>query len=423
LGYVWPEPDASAAGHRALKLIELLERAGHETIFASGRGPSEGDRALGTSGARVVPILGNDSSFDRWISETEPDAVLFDRFLTEEKYGARVREACPGAARILDTVDLHFLRRARERAVSRGIDPGEIHAASPGLFEPLEECEDLLRELASIHRSDLSLLCSEFELELLVGRYSVPRESCLHFPLCYSDRELAEGDGDSPPFADRAGFGMIGNFRHSPNSDGVRWFAREIWPLIRAELPGAQARIHGAYPRKEMTELSDPRSGLHVLGPAPTARGALSGIRVSLAPLRFGAGQKGKITDSWLAGTPVVTTPIGSEGMTAGSATSPVFGGTIAGDVRSFARAAVSLHEDQAAWEAAVLAGRGLLRASHADSAHAPALVARIERTVAALGELRSRNVIGAMLAHHQHASTKYFSRWIEAKNLQRQES
>src|SRR5690606_12128233 len=105
----------------------------------------------------VKNILLNNSSFDEFIKELKPEIVLFDRYITEEQFGWRVSENCPNTLKILDTEDLHFLRKAREEAVKAGKPISDANLFS----------ETAKRELASILRCDLSLIISEYEMELL----------------------------------------------------------------------------------------------------------------------------------------------------------------------------------------------------------------------------------------------------------------
>ena len=122
----------------------------------------------------------------------------------------------------------------------------------------------------------------------------------------------------APGFEPRRGFATIGTFHHPPNVDSARWLAAEVWPLIRRELPTATMRVYGAYPTAAIESLHAPKDGFLVEGFAPTVGGAMDGARVLLAPLRFGAGIKGKIVDAWMRGLPAVTTPVGAEGMVPG---------------------------------------------------------------------------------------------------------
>ncbi len=120
LGYVWPEPHSSAAGWRMLSLIQLYREQGWRIIFASPaeRGPHRFD--LANWQIEEVEVRINDSSFDQWIGQLQPDVVLFDRFMLEEQFGWRVEAACPQALRLLDSEDLHCLRAARQQAWASG---------------------------------------------------------------------------------------------------------------------------------------------------------------------------------------------------------------------------------------------------------------------------------------------------------------
>jgi hypothetical protein len=135
---------------------------------------------------------------------------------------------------------------------------------------------------------------------------------------------------------------------------------------------------------------------------------------VSLAPLRFGAGTKGKIIESWKVGTPVVGTRIAAEGMW--TADYP-FGGAIADSTREFAESALALHDRISSWSEARDRGSRILANLHAAPALDAALIAKIGETLRDLAAFRGRNFVGRILLREQLRSTEYFSRWIEAKN------
>ena len=264
------------------------------------------------------PIELNNSSFDAFISELAPDIVLFDQFMMEEQFGWRVEKHCPDALRVLETSDLQSLRHARHQRLKERLkerddanDFSELFA--PALreeFELMADTDLAKREIAALYRCDLNLMISEVEIELLVEQFKLPR-NLLHW--CPLMVELPS----APPtaFADRAHFLSIGNFRHAPNWDAVLWMKTAIWPLIREQLPTAQLHIYGAYTPPKATALHNPAQGFHVMNWAEDALQVMSAARVCLAPLRFGAGIKGKIVDAMLCGTPNVTTPIGAEAM------------------------------------------------------------------------------------------------------------
>jgi O-antigen biosynthesis protein len=214
-------------------------------------------------------------------------------------------------------------------------------------------------------------------------------------------------------YAERAHFLTIGNFRHAPNWDAVLWLKNAVWPLIRQQLPGAQLHIYGAYTPPKASALHNAAQGFHIMNWAEDASAVMSAARVSLAPLRFGAGIKGKIMDAMACGTPSVTTPIGAEAMYG----ELPFPGAIANDAQGLANAAVRLYSDQPLWEQAQRAGWRVLDERYRFERHCATLIERIEQIRDNLSAHRIANFTGAMLRHHQHKSTQYMAQWIEAKN------
>src|SRR5690606_4752526 len=139
---------------------------------ASTAAISEKTFNLESENISVKSILLNDASFDEFIQELNPSIVIFDRYITEEQFGWRVTENCPNALKILDTEDLHLLRKAREEAVKNGKP-----AVAANLFLDIAK-----RELASILRCDLSLIISEFEMELLQNTFKIPSDLLYYLP-------------------------------------------------------------------------------------------------------------------------------------------------------------------------------------------------------------------------------------------------
>jgi hypothetical protein len=367
-------------------------------------------------GIREVPIELNNSSFDTFISELSPDIVLFDRFMMEEQFGWRVEKHCPDALRVLETSDLQSLRDARHQRLKARLKASDDANDFSDLFAPAlrEEFEfmadtDLAkREIAAIYRCDLNLMISEVEIELLVEQFEVPRDLLHWCPL------MVDLPGTAPiSFEDRAHFLHIGNFRHAPNWDAVLWLKTAIWPLIREQLPTAQLHIYGAYTPPKATALHNAAQGFHVMNWAEDALKVMSSARICLAPLRFGAGIKGKIVDAMLCGTPNVTTPVGAEAMH-GEEPWP---GSVTRTAREFADCAVRLYKDKALWMTAQSHGQSLLAERYQQSTHGPALIEKLLYCQQHLTQLRNNNFTGSMLRHHQHKSTQYMAQWIEAKN------
>lgn len=110
IGYVWPEPDSSAAGSRMMQLIEILQNQNYQVTYASPALETDHMADLSMLGIEKVSIELNKSSFDDFVKKLNPDIVLFDRFMMEEQFSWRVDKQCPEAVKILETVDLHCLR-------------------------------------------------------------------------------------------------------------------------------------------------------------------------------------------------------------------------------------------------------------------------------------------------------------------------
>jgi glycosyltransferase involved in cell wall biosynthesis len=402
IGKVWPEPSSSAAGSRMMQLIGVFQARGWKVSFASAAGDSEYMADLGPLGVEVFKIRLNDAGFDSWIRSLNPAYVMFDRFMTEEQFGWRVAEHCPEAVRVLDTEDLHCLRAGRHRALKENRP-----------FSPEDMFNDLAkREIASIYRCDLSLIISATERRLLDEVFHVNPALLLEIPFLIVSPSVSERQ-EIPGFADRQDFVSIGNFLHEPNWDAVLFLKQEVWPLIRKRLPGVNVQVYGAYPSHKVFALHNPREGFLVKGRAEAVKPVLSKARVCLAPLRFGAGLKGKLADAMLYGTPSVTTSVGAESMH-GDMPWP---GLIADAAHAIAGAAVQLFQDEALWTLSQHAGFAVVEKLYTPEPHALKLMERMEAIRHDLARHRSANFIGAMLMQHTALSTRYMALWIEAKN------
>ncbi len=416
IGYVWPEPRSSAASGHMMQLIHCFLEQGWEITFASPATEGEHVADLAALGIARVRIELNNSSFDAFVSELAPDIVLFDQFMIEEQFGWRVEKHCPDALRVLETSDLQSLRNTRHLQLKQFLEnstqPDDLtdyfSSSETTIYSAMAISDLAQREVAALYRCDLSLMTSDVEIQLLTARFGMPG-ALLHWcPL------MVEGRADSPPsFEERANFLSIGNFRHAPNWDAVLWLKSAVWPLIRQQLPKAQLHIYGAYTPPKATALNNPAQGFHIMNWAEDALQVMSQARVCLAPLRFGAGIKGKIVDAMLCGTPTVTTPIGAEAMH-GEMPWP---GTLASSATGIADAAIRLYQHRNLWQDAQQAGWDLLEARYQHRQHCASLIERISVLRQNLREHRTANFTGAMLRHHHHKSTKYMAQWIEAKN------
>lgn len=403
IGYVWPEPNSSAAGSRMMQLIELFQQNHWHITFASPAVIGAHKVDLSAMGVQEANIELNNSSFDHFVTALSPDIVLFDRFMMEEQFGWRVEKYCPTAMRILDTEDLHFLRHARHQAIrqNRELSTTDLHN------------EHAIREVASILRSDLTLMVSSYETALLTDQFKVDASllHCTPFML----EPLKNLNTGGLGFSERQHFISIGNFRHAPNWDAVLTLKNKIWPLIRKQLPHAELHIYGAYPPPKATQLHNTKQGFLVKGWAENAQQVMASARLCLAPLRFGAGIKGKLTEAMQCGTPSITTTIGAEAMHGDLP----WNGHITDAPEMFADAAVALYQNEAQWLRCQQQGFEILEQLYNKTQLGQALLERIEYLANNLNSHRLDNFTGAMLRHHTMKSTQYMAQWIEAKNKQ----
>ncbi len=396
IGLVWPEPTSSAAGWRILQLVKLLLQE-YEVHFASAASKSPYSYDLNALGVIEHDIKLNDSSFDRFVTALDPYAVIFDRFMVEEQYGWRVVENAPNALRILDTEDLHFLRLARQEAFKKNLPVNIYH-------------ETTKREIASILRSDLSLIISNHEMNLLAEQFKVDAERLFYLPF---QEDRLEYPIHRKEVGERAHFVFIGNFIHEPNWRTVELLKRHIWPKLRKSLPQAELHIYGAYATEKVNQLHNPKERFFIKGRAEDARETLEQYRVLLAPIPFGAGAKGKFVDAMYAGTPSVTTSIGAENMMLDDS----WGGIIADEDSIFINAAIELYLNDEKWNTLQQLGFSIYNSTIANTAHSAALLNWLRKSKEQIETLRRQNFIGQILQQQQVNATKYMSLWIEQKN------
>jgi len=403
IGSVWPEPDSSAAGSRMMQLIELFQSQNWQITFASIANPSEFMFDIVSIGVQKECIQLNSRTFDDFIQTLKPNMVVFDRFMTEEQFGWRVAEHCPEAIRILDTEDFHSLRYARQNA----------HKQNRNFeFDDLLKEEISKREIASILRSDLTLIISTYEMDLLKTVFKIDSDLIYYLPFMLDN--ISQDDFiKMPSFEERRQFVSIGNFLHEPNWDAVQYLKKDIWPLIRKQLPEAELHIYGAYPSQKVFELHNEKEGFIIKGRAQDANQVIGNARLLLAPIRFGAGLKGKLVHAMLCGTPSITTPIGAEAMHENLPWS----GSISNDIQEFCKSAANLYSGKEEWLLAQQRGLDIINLCYNKQVFGQALLQRINELQENLVQHRLHNFMGLMLHHHTMSSTKYMSKWIEAKN------
>jgi len=403
IGYVWPEPKSSAAGSHMLSIIRLFRQANWKVLFSTPAQKTDFCLELKQENIETKEIQVNSETFDHFISELKPTAVLFDRFLMEEQFAWRVEKYSPASLRILDTEDLQCLRGARQLALkeNREFNKNDLHS-------------DLSkREIASIYRCDLSLIISDFEIELLTEHFSIDPSLLLHVPFML---DLNRKPKNLPSFEQRKHFVTIGNLRHAPNWDSIL-FLQEIWPLIRKQLPKAELHIYGAYTPPKATALNNPKIGFLIKDRAVDVNQVMENARVCLSPLRFGAGIKGKFVDAMMNQTPIITTDIGAEGMTGQKIHESCWPGYVEDDINSIVSKSVELYNNEQKWNEKSQHAHELLNRVFDGGKIGLKLIDRVNVLILNIKQHRIDNFIGSMLSHHTMRSTEFMARWIEEKN------
>ncbi|TVQ72572.1 MAG: glycosyltransferase [Oceanospirillales bacterium] len=407
IGYVWPEPNSSAAGSRMMQLLQCFLEQGWQVDFASPAQQTDHQVDLQAIGIACHAIRLNCSSFDQFIQQMAPNIVLFDRFMMEEQFAWRVEKYLPDALRVLNTEDLHSLRDARHKLIK------ESNAFQPPACEPEDLHTELaVREVAAIFRSDLTLMISSVETELLIKQFHLPKSQLYTLPFML-DPVSPEQKSNRLTFAQRKDFITIGNFRHAPNWDAVLYLKQTLWPAIRQELPDARLHIYGAYPPPKATQLHNPKQGFLVQGWAEDAKQVVGQARLLLAPLRFGAGLKGKLVESMQVGTPSITTPVGAEGIAA----SEQWCGAVCSTDNNFIEQAVYLYQHESEWYEAQQLGDQVLDECFNQNFLKTPFIEHLINLYNKRYELRRQHFISQMLRHHSLKSTQYMAQWIEAKN------
>jgi putative sugar O-methyltransferase len=324
-----PTPDQRSGSIDAFNIMRILQELGFQTTFVPENFLYRGDytkklQALGVEAIyrpRYVSIRDliteRDSNFD---------LVVICRADIAHRHLDLILKLVPTARIVFYTVDLHFVREMRSAKLS-------------GQTEEAEKARRVREsELASIRKADATVVVSTDEAEIL-GR-EAPGAHVHVIPLVRDPPPLRSVES----FASRSGVVFVGTYEHSPNVDAVKYFVREIWPLIRARLPTTAFYIVGSGVTPDIQALAG--NGVEVIGFVPDLDAILGRSRVAVAPLRYGAGMKGKILSALLVGLPTVTTTIGTEGF----GLTPGHEILVEDDPQRFADGVVRLYTDEETW-------------------------------------------------------------------------
>lgn len=320
-------PDRESGSLRMINLFAILQEMGFKVTFAAANleAPQPYVSDLQRRGVECLyrPYVKSLANHLKQQGDGY-DLVLLSRADAAASVMPAARRHCRNAKVVFDTVDLHFLREARLAELSGNM-------ATRRLAERRKQ-----QELGLIDQADATLVVSEVERQLLA--HEIPNAE-LH--LLSNIHQIFRG---ATPLAERRDILFIGAFAHPPNTDAVRWLAGEILPLIHAELPDLCCHVIGADPPAQIRALAGERLEIH--GYVPDVAPFFDGCRLSVAPLRYGAGVKGKVNQSLAHGLPVVVTSQAAEGMFLRDGESAL----IADDAGAFATAVVRLYQDEPLW-------------------------------------------------------------------------
>ncbi|MHA6288841.1 glycosyltransferase [Maricaulis sp. CAU 1757] len=327
-----PTPDKDSGSLDVINLITMLRELGYGVCFA----PEDNMLFYGEY-TRRLQEAGVQCLYHPYCLPLEPfleqngqefDVIVVHRLEPTRRWLEKLRRYCPHAKIVYNTVDLHHIRDRREAELKN----------DKALLERAQEIEKV--ELELIERCDATIVVSSVEQEAL--KRINPRWNVTHLPL------IREVPGSDKGFADRGGIVFVGGFAHQPNSDAVHYFAEEIWPEIRRRMPDCTFRIIGSRMSEDIRQLKE-IDGIEPIGFVEDLKPVLNSARLMVAPLRFGAGAKGKVISSLSHGLPCVATSIAAEGMFAGSDE----GLFVADDPHRFAELVEELYHDEDRWAAA----------------------------------------------------------------------
>ena len=325
----WPQPDRNAGSVEIFNLMQALRSLEFDAILAASeqhKGTQPDRDKLIAQGIRC--LLPSDApSVARYIIQhaLALDLCVLCRVFCGGEFLELVQVHCRQARLVFNSIDLNFVREER-RAKLTG------DAALLAMIGALQAREEHI-----IGNSDATLVVSEAEAVLLAD--TMPRSLVMHMPLARAIYPPVA------PFAARRGIGFVGSFMHAPNVDAMRSFLTEIWPLVRRDLPECTMTVVGSDAPADLLEGVD--GSVQLLGHLPDLGPWFESLRLTVAPLRFGAGAKGKVASSVAAGVPCIATPVAAEGM----ALANDDGVLVAANPEDFAATIVSAYGDAAQWD------------------------------------------------------------------------
>lgn len=323
-----PRPDADSGSRTVFYTAEILTLLGYDVTFLPIDLKHAGRYTEALERIGITCIDAGTSPTARGFFQShggEFDFVMLNRVSVVGPHMADIRRYCSKARLVFNTVDLHYLRELRD---------AELNGQSTEAALRLKA-----EELDIVRNSDATIVLSSAEHNILQAE--VPEARVEVLPLVFN-----EIDPNPPGHAGRADILFIGSFPHKPNVDAILYFADEIFPALRARLPGIRLHVVGSEPTPQVLALAT-RPGIVVHGFVADLTPLFRSVIATIAPLRFGAGIKGKVATSLAYGVPCVCTPVAAEGMNLGEGQTVLVAETVADWCDAIGR----LCEDPACWD------------------------------------------------------------------------
>lgn len=396
IGHVFPEPKSSAAGKRMLQIIHAFLNQGFGVHFISSAKRTDFSEVISHFHYQESLVRMNTNQLDEILNNQQPDIVVYDRFMVYEQFGWKVEELIPNSFTILNTEDLHSLRDAREMALKAGQD---VKTAD------FQLSEKWMREYSAIIACDYTWVVSDFEYDFLLKEWDVSGDRVGVLPIVAEPKYAAKETSKSLKMV------MIGNVLHGPNSDSIQYTYQHIWSKILSVCPKSELHVYGAYGDSKQGLVRSTPKQVFWKGRTEDAIHTLHQYDILLAPLRFGAGIKGKILDAWSAGIPVITTPIGAEGMQLGSQ----FGGWIVYEPSEYAEI-IGFLDGGNAYKSKVALGQKTLLMKFSKARFNEQFGRTLKLFQSDFLFNRRANILRTTLQFQSAKANKYFSRWIQLK-------
>ena len=334
---VLPARNRDAGSNAILSHALSLQRIGFEVTFvAADMQPGPGAMALLEAGIPVMAEPWSATVEEVMRRQPEFDLVYLHRIDVAQRYLPLAKHYLPKARLVYSVADLHHLRLSRQ---AKAEDRPELEPAVGAVR---------LQEMLAAASSHAVITHSTAEAELL--RRELPKAEVVVAPWEIAPEPTPAGH------AERSGVAFVGHYAHAPNLDAALWLVHEIMPLVWKQAPHIRCILAGSTLPDSLRNPADPR--IVPLGQFETVAGALDRVRLTVAPLAYGAGLKGKVADSLAVGVPCVCSPIAAEGFDL----PPPLRAFVAGDAAGLAASIVRMHEEAHAFEVCRAAGLDFIR-------------------------------------------------------------